>query len=146
LVLIADSLADRTEAVRQLVRIGYDDLRGYLDGGIAAWQAAGLAVEQVPVTRRGVCWTKWSVAAQLRSCWTCVRTPSGAGHLPAPTASRPRSRYCSAGSPKEEPIVVYCGHGERSTVALSLLARQAIALTLLEAVVRLAGGRLSCRP
>lgn len=31
----------REEATRQLIRIGYDDLRGYLDGGIAAWQAAG---------------------------------------------------------------------------------------------------------
>jgi hydroxyacylglutathione hydrolase len=51
LILVADGPEERIQAVRQLVRIGYDDLRGYLEGGVAAWQAAGLPVEQVPVKR-----------------------------------------------------------------------------------------------
>jgi hydroxyacylglutathione hydrolase len=41
MILVADHPIGREEATRQLIRIGYDDLRGYLDGGIAAWQAAG---------------------------------------------------------------------------------------------------------
>ena len=40
LILIAESAAERTEAVRQLIRIGYDDLRGYLEGSVPAWEAA----------------------------------------------------------------------------------------------------------
>lgn len=41
MILVADHPIGREEATRQLIRIGDDDLRGYLDGGIAAWQAAG---------------------------------------------------------------------------------------------------------
>ena len=34
-------------AVRQLLRIGYDELPGHLDGGMDAWVRAGLPVEEV---------------------------------------------------------------------------------------------------
>ena len=29
--------------------VAYDDLRGHLEGGVAAWEAAGLPVNQTPV-------------------------------------------------------------------------------------------------
>ncbi len=41
IILLTQHSAERQEATRQLVRIGYDDLRGYLDGGIKAWQESG---------------------------------------------------------------------------------------------------------
>lgn len=43
-VLISDDQAERDLAMRQLLRIDYDDVRGYLDGGLLAWHAAGLSV------------------------------------------------------------------------------------------------------
>ncbi|MGQ0796507.1 MAG: MBL fold metallo-hydrolase, partial [Methanobacteriota archaeon] len=38
LVLVARGPQDLEEATRQLMRIGFDDLRGYLKGGIPAWK------------------------------------------------------------------------------------------------------------
>ena len=47
LVVVTEGPAEHEEAIRQLIRIGYDDLRGYLDDGLAAWEAAGLPVGRI---------------------------------------------------------------------------------------------------
>src|SRR5712692_9352359 len=48
-IVVSDTTEVHEYAVRQLMRIGYDDLPGYLEGGMAAWERAGLPVERVPV-------------------------------------------------------------------------------------------------
>jgi hydroxyacylglutathione hydrolase len=125
LVLVADDPREREEAVRQLMRIGYDDLRGYLAGGMAVWQAEGLPIARVPVMsveelyharQRGAAPQVWDVRQDAE--WR-------AGHLP-------RARHVEGGRlrggepplPKDEPLVVHCGHADRSTVAISLLQRR----------------------
>ena len=47
LVLVPESEAIVEEAVRQLVRIGYDNLDGYLDRGMEGWERAGLPVARL---------------------------------------------------------------------------------------------------
>src|SRR6266852_3545727 len=46
---VVDMPAVHEYAIRQLIRIGYDDLPGYLEGGMAAWERAGLPVERSTV-------------------------------------------------------------------------------------------------
>lgn len=50
LLLVADSPAMVESALRSLVRVGLDDVRGHLDGGMAAWTAAGFPTESVGQT------------------------------------------------------------------------------------------------
>jgi hydroxyacylglutathione hydrolase len=124
-ILIADDPREREEAVRQLIRIGYDDLRGYLEGGMAAWQAEGLPTVRVPVMtveelyrarRHGAAPQVWDVRQDAE--WR-------AGHLPeARHIEGGRLRGGEAPLPKDEPLVVHCGHADRSTVAISLLQRR----------------------
>jgi rhodanese-related sulfurtransferase len=45
-ILVAETKLVHEYAVRQLVRIGYDELPGYLEGGMNAWLKAGLPVER----------------------------------------------------------------------------------------------------
>ena len=47
LVLVAESPEAREEVVRQLIRIGYDTVDGYLDGGMEAWRQARLPVASI---------------------------------------------------------------------------------------------------
>jgi len=47
LVLVTDDLSSIEEVVRQLIRIGYDVLEGYLDGSMAAWERARLPVARL---------------------------------------------------------------------------------------------------
>jgi len=128
LILVADDPRQREEAVRQLIRIGYDDLRGYLEGGMAAWQAEGLLTVRVPVMsveelyrerQRGAASQVWDVRQDAE--WR-------AGHLPrARHIEGGRLRVAQVPLSKEEPLVVHCGHADRSTVAISLLQQRGYA-------------------
>ena len=124
LILIADSPVRREEAVRQLIRIGYDDLRGYLEGGLAGWAAAGLPTQQIPIVpaeelrlqlERGTAHVILDVRHDNE--WQAGHLPH-AFHLDAgrlPMSLPPAS--------KDEPLIVHCAHADRSTVGLSLLER-----------------------
>ena len=45
LVLLSAETSHHDAMVRQLIRIGFDQVNGYLDGGIDAWKTSGLPVE-----------------------------------------------------------------------------------------------------
>jgi hydroxyacylglutathione hydrolase len=45
-VLVADSEAQVEEARMRLARVGFENLRGYLSGGVTAWKDAGFPVSQ----------------------------------------------------------------------------------------------------
>src|SRR5215510_14919678 len=47
-VLIADTPEQYSEARMRLARVGIEDPRGFLKGGVAAWKQAGLPVAQLP--------------------------------------------------------------------------------------------------
>jgi rhodanese-related sulfurtransferase len=124
-VLVADSSEVHDDAVRQLIRIGYDDVPGYLDGGMAAWERAGLPVERVPVL------TMREVRARLgrgepllvldvRQAheWSAGRIPGAelveAGELPRAEPNLPHDHL----------IATHCVHGQRAASGLSLLERR----------------------
>jgi hydroxyacylglutathione hydrolase len=125
LVLVTMRPGDLEASVRQLVRIGYDDLRGTLDGGMAAWEAAGLPVERVPMLP----------AAQLRAQVRAGKAPRildvrqddewADGHLPGAIHVE-NGRLPSADLPfgKDEAVVVHCHFVNRSTSGISVLARR----------------------
>lgn len=125
ILLVADNPAKREEATRQLIRIGYDDLRGYLDGGIAAWQAAGL-----PTTRtRTIDIDELHAWMQRNDAPSIVDVRSDAewrdGHLP--DAIHVEAGRIAAGAatkvPRDRPAVLHCASANRATVGLSLLER-----------------------
>lgn len=125
LILISDEPSVREQAVRQLVRIGYDDLRGYPDGGMATWEAEGLPVIRVPVM--SVQELVHARQAQRSPAVLDVRQDAEwrAGHLPdAIHIEGGRLRSSAMPLSKEERLVVLCGHSARSTVAISLLEQR----------------------
>jgi hydroxyacylglutathione hydrolase len=126
IILVADTTAERVEATRQLVRIGYDDLRGYLEGGIKTWQAAGHHLVS----------TKRVTADQLEEWISQKDAPSlldvrfnkewHQGHIRG-------AKHVEAGALPEvahsllqhdQPLVVHCQRGNRSTVAISILEQK----------------------
>lgn len=125
LALVTKGERDREEAVRQLIRIGYDDLRGYLEGGLEAWVAAGLPVEQM----------RTMTVAALRDRLNSghppmvldVRADSEwiGGHMPG-AVHLENGRLASGDLPLpvDRAIAVTCQHGNRSTAGLSVLRRR----------------------
>jgi len=125
LVLLADSVEAREEAVRQLLRIGFDDLRGYLDGGMPAWAANGFETSALrmisvrdlrPRLRAGDAPVVLDVRSDAE--WT-------AGHIPgAVHIENGRLPYDDLSLPRDRPIVVHCEVGNRSVYGMSVLLRR----------------------
>lgn len=125
LVLVSHGPRDLEAAVRQLVRIGFDDLRGSLDGGMAAWEAAGLPVEGVPAI------ATWDLAAAMRSSKPPVvldvrqNDEWAEGHIPgAVHVENGRLPWDELPWSKDRPLVVHCHSGNRSASGISVLLRR----------------------
>jgi glyoxylase-like metal-dependent hydrolase (beta-lactamase superfamily II)/rhodanese-related sulfurtransferase len=125
-VLIADSDAQVEEARLRLARVGIEDSRGYLAGGVLAWQRAGLpmlkteqisvrelnqklsdgswrALDVLDVRREG----EWQAGHIAEAQWRALDTfPHG---LPVMDKARP--------------VAVHCKSGYRSMIACGLLER-----------------------
>jgi rhodanese-related sulfurtransferase len=112
-VFVLDRDQDRTELVRQARNIGYEELLGELDGGLAAWRAGGHAVGSVPVVPVAA-WTGAVIDVRLRAEFA-------AGHVPG-SANVELGAITEVDLPAG-PVAVMCGHGERAMTAASLLAR-----------------------
>jgi glyoxylase-like metal-dependent hydrolase (beta-lactamase superfamily II)/rhodanese-related sulfurtransferase len=127
LVLIAEDDERVRESHLRLARVGIETVTGYLDGGMMAWEQAGLPVTSLP---------QMSVH-QLRELE--VRSPENgwqivdvrrlgewkAGHLPG-AVHLPLDRLSeSLGSlDPEKPTAIHCKSGYRSSIACGLLQAQ----------------------
>jgi len=125
LMLVSNGPADREEAVRQLIRIGYDDLRGYLEGGMDAWAEAALPLDRFKSMR--VAELRERMGAGEAPVILDVRQDSEweAGHIGgAIHIENGRLPWDNLPLLKDQPIAVHCQHGGRSVAGLSILARR----------------------
>lgn len=125
LVFVPNGTETHEEIVRQLIRIGYDDLLGHLAGGMAAWEQAGLPVARtamitVAELRRRLAGREPLVVLDVRQDGEWA-----AGHIPGATNIE-GGRLAELGLtlPMDRPIATHCGHEQRSATALSILERQ----------------------
>ena len=121
IVLVADSADQRSDATRQLIRIGYDSLDGYLEDGIEAW-AREYPVETVPnmkVTELRERLNELTVLdVRQTSEWE-------AGHIPnAIHFEGGRIPWEEFPAPHDKPVAIQCSSGNRSMIAISVLRRR----------------------
>jgi hydroxyacylglutathione hydrolase len=122
-VLIAESQEAVSEARMRLARIGLEDARGYLQGGIEAWSQAGLPVSTLPQISVEL------LSDRLRGNGLQVldvrREPEWeAGHIDG-ASWWPLDNFKVAPPEVDRnlPIAVHCKGGYRSMIACSLLER-----------------------
>jgi hydroxyacylglutathione hydrolase len=124
ILLVSDS-EDIAPVVRDLLRLGYDRVAGFLSGGMTSWHSSGLPSESIrAVTVQQLCQlldrSGPVFILDVRSQQEVEGSPiPGAHHihlsqLPGQISSVPRHR----------PVYIFCGSGVRSTVAASLLKRE----------------------
>jgi hydroxyacylglutathione hydrolase len=126
IVIIADTGAQVDESVVRLARVGIENVKGYLEGGVQSWRDAGLPVETIP--QLSVAELKEQMAnSELQI--VDVRRPGEYvnGHVPsalnAPLASLDKS-LGPLPLQKNKPTAVICAGGYRSSAAASLLQKQ----------------------
>ena len=126
IVVIADTNAQVDESVVRLARVGIENVKGYLDGGVQSWRDAGLAVETIEQV--SVAQLKEQMANNDLQI-VDVRRPAEyvSGHVPralnAPLANLDKS-LGPLPLKKDKLTAVICAGGYRSSAAASLLQQQ----------------------
>jgi hydroxyacylglutathione hydrolase len=123
LLLMVEDAAGRREAVAQLIRIGYEQLNGYLEGGIAAWKAEGLPVGDFERIDVDEFYRRWKQDERLAVLDVRDAHEWRSGHIPG-------SQHIHIGDlmhhlpelPLDGPIATICGAGYRAAMAASIIA------------------------
>ncbi|MDQ6661717.1 MAG: rhodanese-like domain-containing protein [Chloroflexota bacterium] len=121
MLLVVEDERDLRDAVQQLAVVGFDQVAGYLDGGMRVWQEAGLPVQHLAqITVEDL--------HSLRSTFTVLDVRdqgewdeghiAGAVHIPYYFVEKRKDELDST-----RPLAVLCASGQRSTLACSLLQR-----------------------
>ena len=122
IVLVGGAERELEQVQRQLLRIAYDSIAGYLEGGVEAWQAAGLPVSRFE-TAEIEDLASWILSAEPMTVldvraedeWVHGHVP-GAVHMYVPDVAHHHHEI-----PREAPVAVHCGAGYRAGIAASLL-------------------------
>lgn len=115
LLFVLDDDQDREDLVRHCLDVGYENLGGELDGGIAAWRARNLPEARIIVVQPD------EIDAPVLD--VRQRGEFVTGHLPDAVNIELGSIEARIEAVAENPLVVMCGHGERAITGASILAR-----------------------
>ena len=121
IVLVGESADEISAATRQLIRIGYDDLAGRLEGGIEAW-ARHYPVETIPAIGAKELRERLDeimlIDVRQQSEWDSGHIP-GAIHFEAGRVAWEKLPF-----PHDRPLAIMCASGNRSMSVSSVLRRR----------------------
>ena len=125
IIIVADELAQVDEAVMRLARVGLESVKGYLGGGLYAWDRAGL----VTATTAQISVDELRARIEEKSDLQIidVRRPGEykSGHaIGAQNAQLTDLEKLAARFDPERPTPIICASGYRSSIAASLLERR----------------------
>jgi hydroxyacylglutathione hydrolase len=119
LVLVTDP-GKESEAILRLARVGYENVLGYLEGGVNSWDGKLDTVKSITAEQMKLEVDKGISVLD-------VRKPGewGVSHLKEaqfmPLAGMPKNTEMLS---KNEPHIVHCGGGYRSMIAISVMKQQ----------------------
>jgi hydroxyacylglutathione hydrolase len=106
--------------VEQSLLVGYERFAGWLKNGVGAWEASGRTLRRTELAdapRARSLVLQGAVTLDVRE-----RSEYEAGHVEG-TLHIPLGKLANQAQtlPSDRPVVVYCGHGERSSTGISIL-------------------------
>ncbi len=123
IMLLIEDEEGRREAVVQLIRIGYEQFDGYLDGGLAAWKAAALPTEAFEVIDVDTLYRRWQKHTPMTILDVRRDEEWREGHIPhAQHLHIAELPWRIDDVPHDEPVAVICRTGHRAEIAASMLA------------------------
>jgi hydroxyacylglutathione hydrolase len=121
IIIVAEDRQQASESRLRLSRVGIEHVRGYINGGIAGWTAAGLPVEQ---TQQISVHQLYDLAAGIQIVDVRRAPEWQSGHV-AGALHKPLDNLASTLGDLDatRSLAVYCKSGYRSSIAASLLQR-----------------------
>src|SRR5690606_7300235 len=124
LILVVDE-GKEEEAIRRLVRVGIENIQGYLNGNFEAWKKAGLPVDQITSVAPEEVPAMLEKGIQLLD----VRKPGEVANGKVQGASEIHLQILEEHIQElnaNQSYAVYCAGGYRSVIAASILKRNGI--------------------
>ena len=124
LLIVPSSPAEMPEVVTHLIRVGLDQVEGYLDDGMDAWENQGFEISQLgSISVQGL-HSRLEKKGASNTFVLDVRTESewNGGHIDGALHIHGgvlKDRYSEV--PRDRPIAVVCGTGYRGSIAASFL-------------------------
>jgi glyoxylase-like metal-dependent hydrolase (beta-lactamase superfamily II)/rhodanese-related sulfurtransferase len=120
LLFVVEGESDVERLVEESLLVGFEHFAGWLQGGIPAWQSSGREVARIDLVDARDAENRLAGGAASLD----VREPdeyatghiAGSLNIPLGRLGRELGRV-----PQDRPLVVNCGHGERSSTAISML-------------------------
>lgn len=124
IIIIDDFNQNTDEIVRQMVRLGYDNSAGILNGGFPAWSRSGGAIGTVPTCSVQQLRERMNNENLFLLDVRDIKNRLKVGHITG-------SHHIYVGElpgnlaeiPRDEPVVVYCDAGYKGSLAASILAQ-----------------------
>jgi len=126
LLLIVDE--DKLEdAIIRLARVGFDNVIGYLKGGVEAWQSAGMETDTLKSVPASTLKEKLEESAEVKIVDVRKETEYLSESIPS-AENFPLSKINDylAEIPKNEDFYIHCAGGYRSVIASSILKARGI--------------------
>lgn len=122
ILLVVDDRQKYDQMTTELHRIGYDNIFGYLSGGMSAWISHGMPIDSLsPISAQDL---KEQLDGGNGGRIVDVRTPEERAESHIPDAIHvPMSDILANGLdiPKDEEVILVCGTGYRSNIVASRL-------------------------
>ena len=124
LLLVVENFANLKKAYKYLLRVGYDNIRGYLVGGIIAWYSNHFPTETIGTITVDALKEKLDNKEEI--FLIDVRKPS---ELKEGYIKQAKNIYVGeieeqfGQIPKNMPIITVCGNGARASMAASILKK-----------------------
>lgn len=129
ILVVLDEPAQLPEVTTHLQRVGFDEVQGWLEGGMEAWETSGLPLASLDTL--SVQELKQRVDRDRAGLTVLdVRTEKewNAGHMEGALhvhGGQLEERFAEV--PREKPVAVMCGSGYRASIAASFLKREGYA-------------------
>lgn len=120
-LLLVTEIGEEEETILRLARVGYDNVIGYLEGGIETWKTAGQELDTITSITAGALADKLQKENVLvidvrRSSEFAAEHIDGAKSIPLDAISELMAAF-----PKDETMYIHCAGGYRSMIAASIL-------------------------
>jgi hydroxyacylglutathione hydrolase len=123
LALLVEGDDGRREAATQLLRIGYEQLEGYLDGGIAAWKAAEFPTGSFTAIDTNELHSRWMAHEPLAILDVRDEREWQSGHIPGAQHIHIGDLMAHLNElPLDRPVATICRTGHRAAIAASIVA------------------------
>ena len=127
--LIVDNSAQVPEVVTHLIRVGFDEIQGYVQGGIDGWETSGYPLAMLDTMSVHQLRDRLAKGTD-RVTVLDVRTEKewNAGHIDGAIhihGGKLQERFADV--PQSNPVAVVCGSGYRASIAASFLKREGYA-------------------